>query len=96
MGLIESCWGGTLCEAWTSRQGLAKHPDFQDIDAIQARAWERYAQALKKYEEAREEQEEMLEGARLLRPLLTCGKEKTFVRWPPGCKVAAAASQSGP
>ena len=64
VGLIESCWGGTLCEAWTSRQGLAKHPDFQDIDAIQTKAWERYAQALKKYEEAREEQEEALEGAR--------------------------------
>ena len=63
VGLIQSCWGGTLCEAWTSRQGLAKHPDFQDIDAIQARAWERYAQALKKYEEAREKQEEMLERA---------------------------------
>jgi sialate O-acetylesterase len=64
VGLIQSCWGGTLCEAWTSRQGLAKHPDFQDIDAIQARAWERYTQGLKKYEEAREEQEEIREGTR--------------------------------
>lgn len=28
IGLIESCWGGTLAEAWASRGSLMKMPDF--------------------------------------------------------------------
>ncbi|HEY3412325.1 MAG TPA: sialate O-acetylesterase [Armatimonadota bacterium] len=28
IGLISTCWGGTLAEAWTSREALAKIPDF--------------------------------------------------------------------
>lgn len=29
IGLIESCWGGTLAEAWTSRESLKEIPYFQ-------------------------------------------------------------------
>ena len=29
IGLIESCWGGTLAEAWTSRESLEEIPYFQ-------------------------------------------------------------------
>lgn len=28
VGLIETCWGGTLAEAWTSREALSTMPDF--------------------------------------------------------------------
>jgi sialate O-acetylesterase len=29
IGLIETCWGGTVCEAWTSREALAPLGDFK-------------------------------------------------------------------
>jgi sialate O-acetylesterase len=31
VGLVNSSWGGTLCEAWTSKEGLSGDPDFQPI-----------------------------------------------------------------
>ncbi|MFV2066028.1 MAG: sialate O-acetylesterase [Pirellulales bacterium] len=31
VGLINTSWGGTLCEAWTSDEGLKGDPDFQPI-----------------------------------------------------------------
>jgi len=31
VGLINTSWGGTICEAWTSRPTLEKDPDFQEI-----------------------------------------------------------------
>ena len=31
VGLINSSWGGTICEAWTSRATLESDPDFQAI-----------------------------------------------------------------
>ncbi|MBN2012179.1 9-O-acetylesterase [candidate division KSB1 bacterium] len=33
IGLISSNWGGTVVEAWTSPQGLKKHPDYQSMIA---------------------------------------------------------------
>lgn len=30
IGLIESCWGGTLAEAWTSKESLAEMPYFHE------------------------------------------------------------------
>lgn len=30
IGLVQSCWGGTVAEAWTSREGLGKVPDFRN------------------------------------------------------------------
>jgi sialate O-acetylesterase len=29
IGLVETCWGGTIAEAWTSKQGLKSFPEFQ-------------------------------------------------------------------
>jgi sialate O-acetylesterase len=31
VGLINSSWGGTMAEAWTSREGLTGEPDFEPI-----------------------------------------------------------------
>lgn len=31
VGIINSSWGGTICEAWTSREALAADPDFKPI-----------------------------------------------------------------
>jgi sialate O-acetylesterase len=67
VGLIETSWGGTLCEAWTSRRALEQHPDFKDLATRDAQPWERYAQALRKYEQARQRSEDAIaepEGAK--------------------------------
>ena len=31
VGLINDCWGGTVCEAWTSHEALAADPDYSAI-----------------------------------------------------------------
>lgn len=31
VGIINTSWGGTLCEAWTSKEKLASDPDFSEI-----------------------------------------------------------------
>ncbi|QDU58713.1 sialate O-acetylesterase [Aeoliella mucimassa] len=31
VGLIHTSWGGSLCEAWTSREALESDPDYSDI-----------------------------------------------------------------
>lgn len=31
VGLINTSWGGTMSETWTSREALTGHPDFKDI-----------------------------------------------------------------
>jgi len=31
VGMINTSWGGTICEAWTSREKLAADPDFSEI-----------------------------------------------------------------
>jgi len=40
IGLIETCWGGTVCEAWTSREALAPLGDFksgiEQVDQVAA------------------------------------------------------------
>lgn len=37
IGLIHSSWGGTICEAWTSAEGLAPLADFNDrVASVQA------------------------------------------------------------
>jgi sialate O-acetylesterase len=60
VGLIETSWGGTLCEAWTSRRALEQHPDFKHLPAIDTQAWERYAQSLRKYEQERQRSEDAI------------------------------------
>lgn len=37
IGLVVTCWGGTNIEAWTSKEGLATHPDFKEIVAKQSK-----------------------------------------------------------
>lgn len=35
IGLIETCWGGTVAEAWTSKEALSMMPDFHDaLEAV--------------------------------------------------------------
>lgn len=29
IGLVDTCWGGTIAEAWTSKPGLSRFPEFQ-------------------------------------------------------------------
>ena len=39
IGLIHTSWGGTICEAWASAEGLAPLPDFTDaVAGVQATA----------------------------------------------------------
>ncbi len=42
IGLVETCWGGTVAEAWTSREALYGLPDFQpalkQLDSIRSQA----------------------------------------------------------
>jgi sialate O-acetylesterase len=51
VGLIQSAWGGTLAEAWTSQGGLKHHPDFKNVADWDTRAQEKYVRAKKAYEE---------------------------------------------
>lgn len=62
IGLIHTSWGGTPAEAWTSRAGLARHPELkyyverQDKDLPEyVKALDRYRDALSRYREAVEE-----------------------------------------
>ncbi len=60
IGLIESCWGGTLAEAWTSKESLAEMPYFhkhiEKVSNIPVDKDARHQQFLK---EIREWEEEM-------------------------------------
>jgi sialate O-acetylesterase len=49
IGLINSSYGGTPAEAWTSRHILESDPDLQSILDNQAQAVKNYPQALEKY-----------------------------------------------
>lgn len=53
IGLIDSTWGGTVAEAWTSMKALKQEPDFApiltrdaDLEVIQARLMEKYGEDL--------------------------------------------------
>lgn len=50
VGLIEDCWGGTLCEAWTSHATLASDADFAPILIRRNFAVAKFPRALEKYE----------------------------------------------
>ena len=43
IGIIHSSWGGTVVEAWTSKQGLSEFPELikttQQFDETKIRAW---------------------------------------------------------
>jgi len=40
VGVINTSWGGTVAEAWTSREGLATHKDFEPI-LERAKRWQK-------------------------------------------------------
>ena len=54
IGLIDSSWGGTPAEAWTSRRTLESDPDFKAILT-------RYDEAVRKYPQAKKEYERKLQ-----------------------------------
>ncbi len=61
VGLINSSWGGTIAEAWTSREGLLTEPALRDIVAYYERSLENmdatmaeYQDRLAAWEEARQ------------------------------------------
>lgn len=51
VGLIESSWGGTLCEAWTSLPALQAVPEFAPIIERVNQYPDRYVQLRAKYEQ---------------------------------------------
>jgi len=51
IGLINTSWGGTPAEAWTSDPVLKSYPEFQPIFDSWARVIEAYPEALRKYNE---------------------------------------------
>ena len=53
IGLIDSSWGGTLCEAWTSLDALAATPELRDMAEAQAERAKRGPDAVKKFETAK-------------------------------------------
>ena len=50
IGLINTSWGGTIAEAWTSAEALKTMPDFADEVELIEIDTTGYAEALKKYE----------------------------------------------
>ncbi len=50
VGLINSSWGGTLAEAWTSRETLQSDPDFKTIIESGAKLLSPYPQVFQDYE----------------------------------------------
>ncbi len=52
VGLIQTAWGGTICEAWTSADTLRKHPDFRDSVSTLKEEAENLDGLLKEYEVA--------------------------------------------
>lgn len=64
IGMIQSAWGGTPAEAWTSREALEADPELRPIlerwDAILAN----YEQAQRRYEEALRRWREQAQAAR--------------------------------
>lgn len=48
IGLVQSCWGGTVAEAWTSREGLVRMPDFRDAFTARESDEQRFESWLRK------------------------------------------------
>ncbi|MBC8102556.1 MAG: 9-O-acetylesterase [Cytophagales bacterium] len=42
IGIIHTAWGGTIGEAWVSREGLSVDPEIKTVADTQIRAWEAY------------------------------------------------------
>ncbi len=55
VGLIQTAWGGTVCEAWTSVATLLKFPEFHDTVADLEQAGLKAAEKMKAYQKAVDE-----------------------------------------
>ena len=64
IGLINTSWGGTRCEAWTSTPGLSRDPELQPIFDSWAKAEELYPEQQKDYEAKRAEWQKAVEKAK--------------------------------
>jgi sialate O-acetylesterase len=64
VGLIETNWGGTPAQAWTSHSALAADPQLQSILADEAKYIESYPILLKMYQEGLEKYKEAAEKAK--------------------------------
>jgi len=64
IGLINSSWGGTTCEAWTSRPGLEWDPDFRPILNRGALAEEHYLEQTAEHHKSLAEWEKAVEKAK--------------------------------
>lgn len=63
MGLIQTAWGGTICEAWMSADTLRKHPDFGErVNSLKEEA-ENLDELLQEYEVALAAWEKRVEAA---------------------------------
>lgn len=75
VGLINSSWGGTRCEAWTSKPALKAHPDCKAIIT----AWDDYLKTYDpeadkaKHEKASEALKERIERIKAANAVLTAG-----------------------
>lgn len=56
IGLVQTCWGGTIAEAWTSKPGLRDFPEFKPaiaaVDQLATRSGETASQRLDKWFQA--------------------------------------------
>ena len=88
IGLINSSWGGTPCEAWTPRDVLAGDPEFTPI-------LERWEKALRDYPVAQKEYEKALAQWREDEKKLKAeGRPVPWPPWPP-CGPGHSSTPSG-
>jgi len=64
IGLIQTSWGGTPAEAWTSKEALQAKPECEPILQRYAEAVQRYPQAKKEYEQQLRDWEEAVDKAK--------------------------------
>jgi len=64
VGLINSSYGGTPAEAWTSREALGREPELRVILDDFAAAVQRYPEAMKRYEDMVKKWKEEAQAAR--------------------------------
>lgn len=67
VGLIEDCWGGTLCEAWTSEEALKADPDYAKIIERRKNAVEKLSELREKYKTAMKDWEALAAKAKELK-----------------------------
>lgn len=58
VGLIQSAWGGTEVEPWTSLAGLEKYPPFERLGESLTEAQKQYPKAVAEYKKQRDKYEE--------------------------------------